>query len=117
MAIGPELKLIRTGQLEPSAPTGHWGVDSRFILRDVERVVFQHCEMDPGGGAESHAHDEQDQIFYVLGGRLRVRGGDGRDVMVDRHDALLIPAGAPHATMNDGPDVAQYLVLTYRTRR
>jgi quercetin dioxygenase-like cupin family protein len=115
MATHPELTLIRTTELEPSVPTGHWGVESRFILGDVERLVFQHCEMRPGGGAESHAHDEQDQIFFVLEGRLRVSGADGPDVMVNQGEALLIPAGAAHATINDGTDVTRYLVLTYRS--
>jgi quercetin dioxygenase-like cupin family protein len=115
MPIRPELKLIRTRDLEASAPTGHWGVDSRFILRDVERLVFQHCEMDVGGGAESHTHHDQHQIFYVLEGQLRVTAGDGREVMVSPGEALLIPAGAAHATMNDGADSARYLVLTYRS--
>ena len=114
MAVRPELTLIRTTELKPSAPAGHWGVDSRFILRDAHGVLLQHCEMAPGGGAEAHAHDEQDQVFYVLEGHLQVRDGDGREVMVHPGEALLIPAGAAHATVNDGADVARYLVLTYR---
>ena|SRR5215212_5556057 len=113
MATRPALKLIHTKALEPSAPAGHWGVDARFIVRDAAGFVFQHCEMEPGGGAEAHAHDDQDQIFYVLEGHLRVSGGDGRKMTVNPGDALLIPAGALHATVNDGAVAARYLVLTY----
>ena len=113
MRPGAEIEVVRVAALEPSTPGGHWGVDSRFILRDVDRLVLQHCEMAPVGGAEPHRHDDQDQIFYILGGRLRVTGADGSDLTVSAGDAVVIPAGAPHATVNDGDEPARYLVVTY----
>jgi mannose-6-phosphate isomerase-like protein (cupin superfamily) len=115
MRAGGQLEVLGVADLQPSTPAGHWGVDSRFILRDVDRLVFQRCEMAPRGGADSHMHEEQDQIFYMLAGSLRVTDGDGRSVMLSAGDALLIPAGVPHATFNDAAATASYLVLTYPT--
>jgi quercetin dioxygenase-like cupin family protein len=113
MRHAAHLAPVRVAALEASTPAGHWGVDSRFILRDVDRLVFQHCEMEPGGGADEHRHEDQDQVFYVLAGRLRVTSGDRRPVVLTAGEALVIPAGVPHATVNDGGDPARYLVLTY----
>jgi quercetin dioxygenase-like cupin family protein len=115
MGNGADMSPVRVAALEPSTPGGHWGVDSRFILRDADRLVFQHCEMEPGGGAEAHEHEDQDQIFYLLAGTLRVTSGDRDEVMLSAGDALVIPAGVPHATVNGGSDPARYLVLTYPT--
>lgn len=108
-----QMRIVRPAELDASTPAGHWGVESRFLLRDPERLVFQVCQMEPGGGAELDAHVEQDQIFLVLDGRLHVASGDGPHLAVSEGEALLIPAGAPHATVNDDAGPARYLVLTY----
>jgi mannose-6-phosphate isomerase-like protein (cupin superfamily) len=105
------MQLVRPDALEPDVPAGHWGMLSRFIERG-EGLDVQVCEMAADGGAEPHVHDAQNQMFVVLEGTLTVRGGGDR-IDVRAGEALRIPAGATHATVNGGSETTRYLVLTY----
>jgi mannose-6-phosphate isomerase-like protein (cupin superfamily) len=111
------LQLLRLEDLEQDEPAGHWGVASRFVERAGDRLTVQVCDMTPDGGAEPHVHDAQDQMFVVLEGALTVRGDSGEETVVGTDEALRIPAGAVHATLNGGQSTARYLVLTYPTAR
>lgn len=42
-----------------------------------------------------HAHDDEDELFYVLGGRLRIEMADGA-VELDEGDAYVVPRGVRH---------------------
>ena len=64
----------------------------------------------PGEGPPLHLHAGEDELIYVLEGRLRVRLEEAI------HDApagsvALIPRGVPHAWQNAGEDPARILVL------
>lgn len=111
--MSEEMRLVRLDALERDTPAGHWGVASRFIEQAGERLTVQFCEMTADGGAEPHAHAVQDQMFVVLGGALAVRGDGDVEIVVRAGEALRIPAGAVHATVNGGDGPASYLVLTY----
>lgn len=60
--------------------------------------------------APLHVHHDDDEAWYVLEGRLRVRIGD------DEHDvpagaAVIGPSGMPHTFWNPDPDPARYVVV------
>jgi quercetin dioxygenase-like cupin family protein len=64
----------------------------------------------PGEGPPLHRHPSQDEVIYVLAGRLRVR------LEETIHEApagsfVFIPRGATHAWQNAGDDPARLLVL------
>lgn len=42
-----------------------------------------------------HAHDDEDELFYVLGGRLRIEMADGA-VELGEGDAYVVPKGVRH---------------------
>lgn len=42
-----------------------------------------------------HAHDDEDELFYILGGRLRIEMEDGA-VTLDEGDAYVVPKGVRH---------------------
>jgi mannose-6-phosphate isomerase-like protein (cupin superfamily) len=111
--MSQEMQLVRLANLQREEPAGHWGVASQLVERAGERLTVQVCEMATEGGAEPHAHEAHDQMFLVLDGALVVRGGGGSELVVRRGEAVRIPAGAVHATVNgcDGP--TSYVVLTY----
>jgi quercetin dioxygenase-like cupin family protein len=111
------MELVRISALAPSAPDGHWGVVSRLVEEAEGRLRVQLCEMEPGGGAESHAHDAHDQMFVVLEGALTVRDADERMLVARGGEAVRIPAGTPHATVNGSDGPSRYLVLTYPAAR
>ena len=64
----------------------------------------------PGEGPPLHRHASQDEVIYVLAGRLRVR------LEETIHEApagsfVFIPRGIPHTWQNAGDDPARFLVL------
>jgi mannose-6-phosphate isomerase-like protein (cupin superfamily) len=107
------LQLIRTEEIEPFEPEGHWGLDSRWLVRSGHDVRLQVCDMEADGGAEAHVHDADEQVFYVISGELRVSDGSGTDVTVRAGQALRIPAGVPHGTTNTAATPTRYLAFTY----
>jgi quercetin dioxygenase-like cupin family protein len=108
------MRLIRSSDIAGELPQGHWGMTARTLAVCDVRLRVQLCEMAPYGGAEAHTHDEQDQIFLVIVGALRVSDGDGgQELRVAAGDAVLIGARTPHATRADAPGPTSYLVLTF----
>jgi mannose-6-phosphate isomerase-like protein (cupin superfamily) len=57
----------------------------------------------PGTETFEHHHIRSEEIYYVVGGRGRVRlGDDEREVAAG--DCVVIPPGTAHKLWNDGPD-------------
>jgi mannose-6-phosphate isomerase-like protein (cupin superfamily) len=60
------------------------------------------------GSTTWHTHDDQDEVFYVLEGRLTVQLRDG-DVDLAPGDLLVIPRGTEHCPRADGE--ARFLLI------
>jgi quercetin dioxygenase-like cupin family protein len=63
-----------------------------------------------GEGPPLHMHEREDEVLYVLQGRLRAR------LNATIHEApagslVFIPKGVPHTWQNTGRDPARFLVL------
>jgi mannose-6-phosphate isomerase-like protein (cupin superfamily) len=106
------VSIIDPIALPSEVPSGHRRVLARDLIRAPRDIRVQLCEMSPDGGAEPHLHEDQDQMFLVIEGRLQVTDGDGRGVEVEAGQALSIPAGIEHGTTNDSDGVARYVVIT-----
>ncbi len=52
------------------------------------------------GATNWHAHDEQDEVFFVYKGRLTMQLRDG-DVVLDEGDMLIVPRGVEHCPKAD----------------
>ncbi len=55
----------------------------------------------PGDGPAPHVHHDNDELFYVLEGRMRFRVGD-RTVEAGAGAFLFVPRGTVHAARNVG---------------
>jgi mannose-6-phosphate isomerase-like protein (cupin superfamily) len=86
---------------------------SKLVL--VEWTIPGGSPDDPIWMAPLHVHDDDDEAWYVLEGRLRVRvGADDHDVPAG--GAVIGPHGSPHTFCNPDPDPARYiLVMSDRT--
>ena len=64
-----------------------------------------------GGGENNlHSHPRRDQIFFVLGGRLRFYTTDDEVVAeVGRHEGILVPRGYPYWFESVGDEVLELL--------
>ena len=72
---------------------------------------------DPGGPpgsprliAPPHIHFHDDEAWYVLEGRLRVRRGD-EEVEALPGSAVLVPRGTPHTYWNPDTKPLRYLLV------
>jgi quercetin dioxygenase-like cupin family protein len=60
------------------------------------------------GSTRWHSHDDQDEIFLLLSGSLRVQLRDG-DVELEPGDLFVVPQGVEHCPVAD--EEARFLVI------
>ena len=72
---------------------------------------------DAGGISETtrliapwHVHHSDDEVWYVLEGKLRVRRGV-EEVEAGAGAAVLVPRETAHTYWNPGPEPARYLLI------
>jgi uncharacterized cupin superfamily protein len=76
---------------------------------------LRRIQVAPGRRATpAHAHDAEEEIFYVLGGS-GLSWQDGETCRVGEGDCIVHPAGGPAHTLVAGPDGVD--VLAFGTRR
>jgi mannose-6-phosphate isomerase-like protein (cupin superfamily) len=62
----------------------------------------------PGRGPELHVHLYQNEMFYVVSGRIGLQCGTEK-VVLDRGDTFLAPMKVPHAYVTLGTETASLL--------
>jgi mannose-6-phosphate isomerase-like protein (cupin superfamily) len=81
---------------------------SKLVL--VEWTIPGGSADDPEWMAPRHIHHEDDEAWYVLEGRLRVRvGNDDHDIPAG--GAVIGPRGIPHTFCNPDPEPVRYLIV------
>lgn len=92
--------IVRAEDVPAYSPPLHSGtVNRRLVGREVNGST--HVEMvlgvlEPGGVAERHRHDAQEQALYILEGRALVEVGDALKEEVGPGAACFFPAGMSH---------------------
>jgi oxalate decarboxylase/phosphoglucose isomerase-like protein (cupin superfamily) len=83
-----------------------WGVIKPLISQDNvsedPAVSLMHVVLLPGKGHERHNHPDADEILYVLAGAGDQMVDDGDPFPVRPGQAIWIPKGAFHSTLNTG---------------
>ena len=64
-----------------------------------------------GDSPPLHVHQNEDEVFRVLEGELRVRIGD-RDIHLPAGATALAPKGVPHSYRVESPEGARWLTIT-----
>lgn len=110
------MHVVRFSDAPSFEPAGHAGVINKLLagasLKDGPEVSVWHGTFEPGGAAEPHVHDSSVQIYVALEGSFVVGGGGVADVMVERNDAVVIPAGEVHTIKNRSDRTATVLVIS-----
>ena len=83
----------------------------------TEQIAFTHRLMPPGSGGKGsygHRHRTQEEVYYVVSGRLEFKVGD--DVVeVGAGEAVRVAADAWRSVWNEGPDDAELLIVSIRS--
>jgi len=110
------VKIVDIDQLEKVTLPKHYDHFSREIRGantgnpDIS-VLF--CEMGADGGAELHAHDKSEHIFYILEGEVQVNDGSESKI-VSAGQAMVIEPGDEHEVTGSHRGVdATYIVVTF----
>ncbi len=97
-------------------PEALWFMNGRVTI-DVAQAdngdgisVITH-EVPSGDGPPLHVHREEDEIFVVLEGRLKLKLGDGIST-AEPGQTLLIRRGVPHAYKVVSAGNARFLTVT-----
>lgn len=105
-------RKVSPQDVEGYVPAGHDDTFNRRLLgpnsgsKYVEVILG---EMGSQGTADPHAHDNFDQIMYILEGRLRFICGDVEEVLV-AGDLGFIPIGVNHQVFSETPK-SKFLVI------
>ena len=81
-----------------------WGVIKPLVAGDTDgaAVSLVHVVLLPGQGHERHNHPDADEILYILSGRGEQMVDDADTFPVGPGQAVFIPTGAFHSTVNTG---------------
>jgi oxalate decarboxylase/phosphoglucose isomerase-like protein (cupin superfamily) len=85
--------------------TFDWGVIKPLVAADNTddpAVSMMHVVLLPGQGHERHNHPASDEILYFLSGDGEQMVDDGEPFAVRPGQAVFIPKGAFHSTINRG---------------
>ena len=106
-------KLIDPAELPTY--TFDWGVIKPLVSQDnVDEepdVSLMHVVLLPGQGHVRHNHPDSDEILYVLAGEGDQMVDDGEPFPVRPGQAIWIPKGAFHSTLNTGWEPLRLLIV------
>ncbi|MCP3740407.1 cupin domain-containing protein [Rossellomorea sp. BNER] len=100
-------------QVEGYSPPGHSGtVNRRIIGREdgIQRVEMIFGEMDVGGEAEEHFHDDLEQLMFILEGKMYVEI-EGEKAELTKGCAISIPPKVTHFVKNSGKSKLRFILI------
>jgi mannose-6-phosphate isomerase-like protein (cupin superfamily) len=102
----------------PDVFGGQYPGTMRFLTGplDAGQVAVTHRDMPPGSGGKGgygHRHKTQEEIYFVVSGRLQFKLDD-EIVDVDGGSAVRVAPEVVRSVWNEGPDDAQLLIFSLR---
>ena len=91
-----------------------WGLIKPLVATDNTddgAMSLMHVVLLPGKGHERHNHPDSDEILYILSGRGEQMIDDSQTFPVGPGQAVFIPRGAFHSTVNTGWEPLVLLAL------
>lgn len=81
---------------------------SDLISGKVQMVNW--AKLPKGNTFEAHYHESMEEIFIILSGKARVRGG-GKEAILEKSDVVVIPPKMIHDMKNISDQDVEYLVI------
>ncbi len=70
-----------------------------FTSEDNDALGAGVCRIPPGSSNAEHAHDDADEVIYVIAGSMRIVC-DGEEILLNRADAVFVGRGVVHQIFN-----------------
>jgi mannose-6-phosphate isomerase-like protein (cupin superfamily) len=81
---------------------------------DQVAFTFRTMPVGTGGkGSYGHRHKSQEEVYFVVSGRLKFKLGD-EVVEVGPHTAVKVPADVYRSVHNEGPDEAELVICSVK---
>ena len=92
-----------------------------YYLIDPERspsenLTMGHTIIYPTGKTTGHAHDDMEEVYYILTGEGKMVVGDD-EFTIKAGDAFYVPFGEFHVTYNTGIQPMSILWVTGRSEK
>jgi mannose-6-phosphate isomerase-like protein (cupin superfamily) len=113
-----EVKVVNINEVEPVMP--YFCVAKGFSVRrlitkrraESDRLMLGICEIDPNCKGYEWSFKENDEVYYIIKGRIRLQF-NGKYIDAGEGDAVFLPAGWKYRLDNIGPErVMLVYVLT-----
>jgi oxalate decarboxylase/phosphoglucose isomerase-like protein (cupin superfamily) len=94
--------------------TFDWGLIKPLVAKantDNPAMSMLHVVLLPGKGHTRHNHPDADEILYILAGHGEQMVDDGKPFPVAAGQAVFIPTGAWHSTINTGWEPLSLLAI------
>lgn len=106
--------LMRSGDAEAYSPANHTGTSNRRLVGPgaIESGTMEILRgtLQPGRGAEPHAHPGIEQAVYMISGNAVAEVG-GMRLELGTGDCCHFPAGTPHSFTAVGDEPAEIVVV------
>lgn len=79
-------------------------------INQAKDIVTLHVNLKPGKGHDFHRHPRQEEVIYVLKGRVEQWVNQEKKIL-EAGDAAFIGAGVVHASFNIGENDAHVLAI------
>jgi mannose-6-phosphate isomerase-like protein (cupin superfamily) len=82
----------------------------------AEQVALTHRRMPQNTGSKGsygHRHKEQEELYFVIRGKLQFKFGDEIVEVAERH-AVRVPPGTWRGVWNDEPEDAELIIVSRR---
>lgn len=94
-------------------PPHHSGTLDRKLVEEglgARHMAIWHGEIEPGGLADEHFHQDMEQAFYILDGECLFRLG-GEEERLGKGSLVFVPIGQPHRVASVGASSLQLLII------
>lgn len=109
---GPNL-IEKLNDLPTYTPPGHSATTNTRLVDRAANGQFEmiHGQIEVGGKADRHHHDENYQSIFIIGGSASVQLGDDEAVTCESGAVVRIPPGVDHEVISLGPDPLRIVVV------
>ena len=108
------MKIVRIEELPKKIPPNHYHMFVRSIAdpsMGAKSINAGLARFEPNGRADPHVHENAEQLFIVLKGKMMMKTED-EEVPLGEGQAALVFPGEVHENYNLSDGVTEYLTIT-----